>query len=248
MSDMNRDLDSSAMKPTEPQASGLGAVGDPGAREALAFVRAQPAAASADDVAAALGVHRNVARGRLERLVGAGLLEVAYERRTGRAGPGAGRPAKVYRATPDVAAIEFPQRNYAALLGLVADEVPDDEGLQRSGARFASLLAADSPPSAPGSFADAVAALRATLTGLGYGTTLESIDDDEAVLSTPVCPLRPLVVEAPAAVAIDCGMWAELLMRSLPPQLRARVSCETSDCLEPGASCRIRLRIAPDSG
>jgi predicted ArsR family transcriptional regulator len=239
------------MKPTEQQASVLGAVGDPGAREALAFVRAQPAATSADEVAAALGVHRNVARARLERLVGAGLLEVAYERRTGRAGPGAGRPAKVYRATPDLAAIEFPERHYAALLALVADEVPDaerSERLGRSGARFASLLAGESPPGPAGSFADAVAALRATLAGLGYGTTLESIGDDEAVLSTPVCPLRPLVVEAPAAVAIDCGMWAELLMRSLPPQLRARVSCETSDCLEHGASCRIRLRIAPDSG
>src|SRR5690348_15477856 len=49
---------------TEP----LTAIGDPALREVLLHVRAQPGSRSADDVAAALGLHRNVARSRLERL------------------------------------------------------------------------------------------------------------------------------------------------------------------------------------
>src|SRR4051812_23263519 len=99
------DLHSAAMASDEMP--GLEAVGDPAARATFAYVRAQPAATSADEVAAALGVHRNVARARLERLAEAGLVVAAYERRTGRSGPGAGRPAKLYRPAPEMEAIEF---------------------------------------------------------------------------------------------------------------------------------------------
>ena len=49
---------------TEP----LTAIGDPALRDFLLHVRAQPWPQSAVDVADALGLHRNVARSRLERL------------------------------------------------------------------------------------------------------------------------------------------------------------------------------------
>ena len=94
------------------------------------------------------------------------------------------------------------------------------------------------------SFRDAVAELGTTLAALGYGVTVETLGDDEAVLSTPTCPLRPLVVAAPENLQIDCGMWEELLAGALTPELAARVECATSDCLEHGSSCRIRLRLA----
>ena len=42
----------------------LAAIGDPALRAVLLHVRAQPQAQSADEVAAALGLHRNVARSR----------------------------------------------------------------------------------------------------------------------------------------------------------------------------------------
>src|SRR5919204_1221120 len=97
--------------PAEP----LDAVADPGLRAALLFARSQAEPITADDAAAALGVHRNVARGRLDRLAAAGLLEVSFERRTGRTGPGAGRPAKIYRVAPETSAVEFPPRRFGAL-------------------------------------------------------------------------------------------------------------------------------------
>jgi predicted ArsR family transcriptional regulator len=63
-----------------------------------------------------------VARWRLEKLVEAGLLVIGLERRSGRSGPGAGRPAKTYAPVAETAAIEFPRRRYEALLGLLLPE------------------------------------------------------------------------------------------------------------------------------
>src|SRR5215216_5214521 len=47
--------------------------------------------------AAAVGVSRSLAAFHLDRLVDAGLLDVTYRRLSGRTGPGAGRPAKLYQ-------------------------------------------------------------------------------------------------------------------------------------------------------
>src|SRR3954451_13421911 len=103
----------------------LDALGDWGLRETLLFARAQELPVTADEVAAAHQVHRNVARGRLERLADAGLLIASFERRTGRTGPGGGRPAKTYRVAPELTAIEFPERRYEQLIGLVVDALPE---------------------------------------------------------------------------------------------------------------------------
>src|SRR5262245_20685044 len=99
----------------------LAAVGDPELREALLFARSHARPVTADDLAQARGIHRNVARSRLERLVEAGLLAVAYERRTGRSGPGAGRPAKTYSVVPQLESIEFPADPSESLAGLLVD-------------------------------------------------------------------------------------------------------------------------------
>src|SRR5436305_738148 len=94
----------------------LYAIGDRELREILLFARAQPLPVTADEVAAARRIHRNVARGRLERLAEAGFLVRSFERRTGRRGPGAGRPAKTYRVAPELSGIEFPERRYEQLI------------------------------------------------------------------------------------------------------------------------------------
>src|ERR687887_1757695 len=103
----------------------LDAIGDRELRETLLFARAQGLPVTADEVATAQRIHRNVARSRLERLAEAGLLTASFERRTGRTGPGAGRPAKTYRVAPELATLEFPERRYQQLIGLVADALPE---------------------------------------------------------------------------------------------------------------------------
>src|SRR5665213_3174106 len=102
----------------------LEAVGDPDLRETLLWARAEARPVDADQLAAAHEIHRNVARSRLERLAAAGLLTAGFERRTGRSGPGAGRPAKVYAVSPELDAIEFPARRYESLLGLLVAGLP----------------------------------------------------------------------------------------------------------------------------
>ena len=81
-----------------------------------------------DEVAEALGVGRTLAAFHLDKLVDAGLLEVSFARRTGRTGPGAGRPAKLYRASAAEHAVSVPPRDYRTAAELLAESV------ERSGA------------------------------------------------------------------------------------------------------------------
>src|SRR3954452_19698298 len=61
-----------------------------------------------EEAARSLGITRSLAAFHLDRLAEGGLLEAGYQRLTGRTGPGAGRPARVYsRATREIA-VTFP--------------------------------------------------------------------------------------------------------------------------------------------
>src|SRR5947208_17094791 len=104
----------------------LEAVGDPELRTTLLYARGEARPVTADDLAAAHDVHRNVARSRLERLVEAGLLAPGYERRSGRTGPGAGRPAKTYAVVPELGASEVPARRYETPVALVVHGLPSE--------------------------------------------------------------------------------------------------------------------------
>jgi predicted ArsR family transcriptional regulator len=53
-----------------------------------------------DAVAARVGVGRTLAAFHLDKLAAAGLLTISFARPPGRTGPGAGRPAKLYRRAP----------------------------------------------------------------------------------------------------------------------------------------------------
>jgi predicted ArsR family transcriptional regulator len=215
-------------------------------RSTLLFVRSQTAPQSADEVAAALGVHRNVARSRLERLAGAGLLLASFERRTGRTGPGAGRPTKVYEPAPELSAIEFPERHVDALVAALIDDIDPaerDGALVRAGTTFSGALAERSGLRGSSALPAAAEAVCAALRRLGFQATVDRIEGSEAVIRTPTCPLRPIVQTSPDAVAVDHGLWAGLLKRVLRGGSAATVTCETHGCLEPGSSCEVRLRI-----
>jgi predicted ArsR family transcriptional regulator len=95
---------------------------EPTRRALYEHVAGQADPVDRDAAARAIGIGRPLAAFHLDRLVGAGLLEVEYHRRSGRSGPGAGRPAKFYRraAGPGVE-ISIPPRRYAELAGVFAD-------------------------------------------------------------------------------------------------------------------------------
>jgi predicted ArsR family transcriptional regulator len=97
---------------------------------------AQPV--SRDDVSSALGIPRATAAFHLDRLAADGLLEVSRQRRTGRSGPGAGRPAKFYRRAADTVAVSLPERRYDLAGELLAAAVEEAE---RTGERPGAVLA-----------------------------------------------------------------------------------------------------------
>ena len=90
----------------------LAALDDPTRRAVFDFVARSATAISRDAAADALGVSRRVAAFHLDRLADQGLLAVAYRRPAGRTGPGAGRPAKLYRRIEGEVAVSVPERHY----------------------------------------------------------------------------------------------------------------------------------------
>ncbi|MEV0897376.1 transcriptional regulator [Actinoplanes sp. NPDC049802] len=76
-----------------------------------------------DEVAETLGVGRTLAAFHLDKLVDAGLLEVSYARRTGRSGPGAGRPAKLYQVARWEHSVSVPPRAYRSAAEMLAEAV-----------------------------------------------------------------------------------------------------------------------------
>jgi predicted ArsR family transcriptional regulator len=93
---------------------------EPNRRALYDHVAANDAPVGRDDAAAALGMSRALAAFHLDRLVQAGLLETEYRRRSGRTGPGAGRPAKFYRRSDRELSISFPPRRYDVAADVMA--------------------------------------------------------------------------------------------------------------------------------
>ena len=75
----------------------LSVLTEPARRALYAYVSEQARDVGRDEAAKAVGLTRQLAAFHLDRLAKAGLLEISYRRLSGRAGPGAGRPSKLYR-------------------------------------------------------------------------------------------------------------------------------------------------------
>jgi predicted ArsR family transcriptional regulator len=224
----------------------LEAVGDRELRATFSFVLAHARPVTADDLAVAQRSHRNVARSRLERLADAGLLIRGAERRTGRVGPGAGRPAKTYAVAPQLRAIEFPDRRYEKLVRLVADSLPAEsrrERLRTVGVAFAQELLRALRPRPAKTLADGAERVCAALRTLGFHASVAEVGDGNVVIETAACPLRPLVRESPAIADVDRGMWIGLAEWAFDGVDAEQVGCGTDRCLGDG-SCRVTLTVA----
>jgi predicted ArsR family transcriptional regulator len=94
---------------------------EPVRRALYSHVVGQAEPVGRDAAAAAVGVGRPLAAFHLDRLVEAGLLDVTYRRLSGRTGPGAGRPAKLYRRSTRRVELSLPARRYELAARLFAD-------------------------------------------------------------------------------------------------------------------------------
>src|SRR5205085_10775421 len=115
------------------------------------FGAGQHRAVGRSEAAEATGVTRAAAAFHLDRLVADGLLDVEFRRLGGRQGPGAGRPAKLYRRAAVDIAVSLPPRRYNLAASVLAAAVAEagrsgeavDEVLVRVARERGRALAAD---------------------------------------------------------------------------------------------------------
>jgi predicted ArsR family transcriptional regulator len=130
-------------RPLADRVATVSTLDDPVRRAVFDLVSGSQTPVSRDEAAEALNLTRRAAAFHLDRLAEQGLVAVEFRRLTGRTGPGAGRPSKLYRRTADEVAVTIPERHYDLAGELLAAAVEESA---RSGepARDALMrLAAD---------------------------------------------------------------------------------------------------------
>jgi predicted ArsR family transcriptional regulator len=118
------------MEPTEHlerRISGIAALDQPLRRDLYLLLSERGGWVTRDEASEALGVPRSVAAFHLDKLADAGVVEVTFERTTGRSGPGAGRPAKLYRRGSDEVSASVPERRYDLAGSLLATAIAETE-------------------------------------------------------------------------------------------------------------------------
>jgi predicted ArsR family transcriptional regulator len=174
------------------QLTGLSGLGDPLRRALYRHVAERGVPVSRDDAALAVGISRPLAAYHLDKLVDDGLLEARYQRRGGRQGPGAGRPAKHYVRAAGQMEFSLPARDYAALAELLAGAVEADPSgaaqaaLNRAAGTLGAELGTEAArhTAADGNPDEVLAALRQTLADRGY----EPYDDPDGAIRLRNCP------------------------------------------------------------
>ena len=94
------------------QVAGIGALAEPARRALYLFVASQSDAVSREQAADACDLPLHSVKFHLDRLVEEGLLAVDFRRLSGRTGPGAGRPSKLYRRSARQVSVCLPPRRY----------------------------------------------------------------------------------------------------------------------------------------
>jgi predicted ArsR family transcriptional regulator len=171
------------------QIAALSALDDPVRRRLYEHVGRSIEPVGRDAAAAAAGVTRSLAAYHLDRLAAEGLLDVAYERRSGRSGPGAGRPAKLYARAEREFSASAPPRDYGVAARLLAEAAASDpSGKTASALRNAAVRLGRESAGEPGDVAE-------LLTARGY----EPYDDD-GVLRLRNCPFHAAARRHPEVV------------------------------------------------
>ncbi|MGP4028033.1 helix-turn-helix transcriptional regulator [Actinomadura sp. 3N407] len=199
---------------------------DPVRRRLYEFVAVQGREVGRNEAAEAAGVARTLAAFHLDKLVDAGLLEAGSRRLTGRSGPGAGRPAKVYRRSAGERGVSVPARDYRTAAGLLA-EAAEAAGLDvevRDAARRRGLALRG-----PGGPCGGLGELAEVLSARGYDPVA---DEGGAVLRMRNCPFH---VVAEAFPPLVCGMNLALLEGLVEGSSRVRVRMDP----RPGWCCAV---------
>lgn len=217
--------------------AGIAALDQPLRRDLYRLLCRRAGWTSRDEASDALGVGRPITAFHLDKLVEAGLLETRYERRTGRSGPGAGRPAKLYRAVEDEIGASVPDRRYDLAGSLLAAAVAAasqtgeavGECLHRCAHDAGVMVGESAKARSPGRRGDRRAAIKAVLRDHGY----DPVPAARGEVALANCPFHRLAEEHPSLV---CGMNLDFLtgvvagLDAGEPALRTRLAPQPGYC------------------
>ncbi|MFG1819373.1 helix-turn-helix transcriptional regulator [Kribbella sp. NPDC049174] len=216
---------------------------EPTRRRLYDHVVRQTAAVTRDEAATALGLPRATAAFHLDRLAEEGLLDVVFERRTGRSGPGAGRPSKLYRRSDWHVEVSLPEHRYDLAGRLLAAAIEDAEAtgesprdaLGRRARQVGNELAAAAHDAATPQIGPDV--VMRILEAHGFEPRA---DEDAIVLGN--CPFHTLAQQHTDLVcAMNLCLLDGLLAGLDATQLQAHLKPE------PGQCC-VRIEPVPTSG
>jgi predicted ArsR family transcriptional regulator len=188
------------------QVTSIGALAEPTRLALYRYVAGADAPVSREQTATAVDLPLHSAKFHLDRLVEEGLLEVEFRRLTGRTGPGAGRPSKLYRRASRHLAVSLPERRYdlagevlaAAVDRSAREGTPIAEAVQQVAHATGSGIAGEKSPPRRAGRAAKTASLVEVLASHGYEPRL--VDDDVCLTN---CPFDRLAAEHTDLV---CGM------------------------------------------
>jgi predicted ArsR family transcriptional regulator len=137
-----------AMDDFARRVTGVAALAEPVRRDLYLYVAASADAVGRDEAATGVGVPRHTAKFHLDKLVEEGLLATEFRRLSGREGPGAGRPAKLYRRATGEVSVSLPDRDYELAGQLMAQAIEESarercsvvDALHRAAARRGEVL------------------------------------------------------------------------------------------------------------
>ncbi|MDN5893103.1 MAG: helix-turn-helix domain-containing protein [Nocardioides sp.] len=205
--------------------STVAALDEPTRRRLYDYVVRARAPVSRDEASEAVGVARPTVAFHLDRLADEGLLDVDHQRLSGRTGPGAGRPSKLYLRAARQLEVSLPQRRYELAGELLAgaveeaevEGVPIREAVARRAREEGRQMAQ----------ADVSGELMPILDRNGFEPR-----NEDGVIRLGNCPFHNLAQKHPDLV---CGMNLHLL-QGLVEGLESR-SCTATLAPSPGNCC-----------
>lgn len=218
-----------------PQAAGIGALADDTRRALYEYVVAQPQPVGREQATAALGIAQHNVNFHLDRLVADGLLEAEYRRLSGKSGPGAGRPSKLYRRAAREFMVSLPPRRYDLVGDILAAAVTRAETggtLQEALGEAAREKGSTVGRAAEGVDDEPLTAMAQVLGSQGYEPHV-----DRGVLVLSNCPFDALAQQHTALV---CGLNRDFV-QGVAEGLGYR---QVAACLEPEPDqCCVKARV-----
>jgi predicted ArsR family transcriptional regulator len=214
----------------------VAALAEPVRRALYQYVVGQPRPVSRDEAAAAIGVARHVAKFNLDKLEEEELLDTEYARPAGRSGPGAGRPAKLYKRSAREVEVSLPERRYDLVAQVMA------EGITQSKEKGVSIDAALREAARDAGHALGAQAQRKAGTRRSRASELRAVEDvladtgyepraEAGGLSLANCPFHALAkAHTPLVCGINLDLIDSLLRESGARDVRAELSPSPGRC------------------